>query len=405
MRKLRTILIWGLVSVGLQIGFLYYLEHQIKGDANASTTPQPPKIIQTTVSLTGTNIKNLQASYNKDYLAFYDSQGFKVVAIKTGKVVFEEAKPAKGELLGYHWLPDRNTLLFVTTRANPKAKGSSVVSRSEPNFRPLIKEDPLEKTPSTTPATTPTPAPAPKPAPPAIPSQLTELYTVDFAATDEESPPDRKLGRRLDGFPAGSTIQSMDVSTYTNLIYLMVKTSNGQLVYEIDVMANVRTVQRSGEKISRMVVSDKKGTLYLQSILSGTPQIVAVKHSGREQVLKGSEYVLLGVDAGKLLVGLVQEGHLSSILSLNDQGVQDKSSSKTSTMWTGQIPWKSSDSVEVSNNFISLFDGQRIVVLDNGKERAVTPSGDDNYLTSDGREVMEVRPNGDGTVQVNFKPL
>lgn len=383
----------------LQVGFLYYLERQIKGDVQAANTPQAPVIIKTSVRVPDTGVKNLQASFNKDYLAYSDSQGFKVLKVKNGQVVFQENKPPKGDILIFSWLPDRNTLLFVTAKPNSASKTSTVTTKpqtpkqTETQPQPTVKEDPQSKTPAPPPVTrTPN-------------SQITELYAVDLADPAEEAQPDRKLGRRLDDFPAGATVQSIKVSTYTNLIYLLVQTANSQTVYEIDVMMDVRKVHRAGEKISRIVASDKKGTLYLQSTLNGVYQIVAVRHSGREQVLQGHQNILLGVDSGKLLVGQVENGELTKILGLNDLGLEDKNVGKTDTVWSGRIPWKNWDSITVANNFLAFSDGKRVVILDQGKERSVTLHGTDNYLTSDGRESIEVNSNGDGTVQVDFNPL
>ncbi len=395
MRKLRTFMVWGLISVLMQVGFLYYVERQIDA-GSVSAAPQPPVIVQTTLELPQADVKNLQASYHKDYLAYTDSQGLKVVDVKTSKVVFKENKPVKGQILDYHWLPDRNILLFFVAKPNPKPKPKPVVE-VQPKTEVLNKEDPQAK---------PQPAPSrPKPAPYYNP-QVTELYSVDFGfSLDAGSGPDSRLESVLSGFPAGGVIQAVDFSTFTNLIYLTVKTSYGQILYEIDVMRNISQLQRSGEKIVRISTSDKRGTLYVQSVLYGVPQIIAVKHAVRQQLLRGSQYILLGEADNKVMVGVLEGDSLVKVLSIPDTGLKDKTSDKTSLEWQGNIPWKEYNVISGSGDFLVFYGNDGAVVLDKGKQRTVTFSGKENYLTADGREVMELTPNADGTAKVLFKPL
>ncbi len=396
MRKIMTLAAWGLISVLLQAGFLYYLERQIKGDAVAGSNPKPV-IIQKTITLPQTGVKNLQASFAKDYLAYTDRGGLKVFNVKTSKSVFSENKPPQGEILSYHWLPDRNTLLFVTAKPNPDPKFSAQkkAELQQENLntpKNLAKEDPKAKASNIAPA-------------PAYNPQLTELYAIDFGDPEEDATPDRRLARKLDTFPAGAAIESMDVSTYTNLIYLQVKNSTGQMIYEIDVMKNIRTVNRPGEKIIRMSASDKKGTLYLQSVVSGIAQIVAVKHNAREQLLKGSQYLLLGQEDNKVLVGELKNNTLVKVLSIADTGSQEKISVKTVAEWTGSIPWKNYSVIAATGDFAVIYDDWSAIVLEQGIQRSVSFSGNLNYLTSDGREVMEVTNGPNGTVRIEFKPL
>ncbi|HZW84012.1 MAG TPA: hypothetical protein VFF14_11425, partial [Candidatus Deferrimicrobium sp.] len=352
-------------------------------------------IIDKSINLPTSKASNLQASYAKDYLAYSDNQGLKVVNIKTSKLAFAENNPLKGEILEYRWLPDRNTLLFVLAKPNPNPKPAEPTKPIE--VKNIEKEDPKTGKMVTTTTTT-------ESTPVYYNPQVTELYAVDFADPDEEVNADKRLASKISDFPVGAKIEAIDVSTYTNLIYLQVKTASAQIMYEIDVMKNMRKVQRAGEKIANMVASDKKGTLYMQSNLSGINQIVAVKHSSREQLIKGNQYVLLGVQDNKVLVGDVQNNTLVKILSLPDTNSQEKVATTTTVEWQGSIPWKNYKAITGQNNYWVLYNDNQAVLFQQGQVSNLEITAND-YLTTDGREIMKLLPNGDGTLKLTIKPL
>jgi hypothetical protein len=399
-RKLGVIAVWGIISVLMQVGFLYFLELQIKGGPISAeqTQAQAPVIIDKSINLPTSQATDLQASFAKDYLAYSDNQGLKVINIKTSKLVFDENNPLKGEILEYRWLPDRNTLLFVLAKPNPNPKPAEPSKPVE--VKSVQKEDP--KTGKMVTTTTTTMAES---TPVYYNPQVTELYAVDFADPDEDVKADKRMASKISDFPAGAKIEAMDVSTYTNLIYLQVKTSTAQVMYEIDVMKNMRKVQRAGEKITNMVASDKKGTLYMQSNLEGINQIVAVKHSSREQLTRGNKYLLLGVQDNKVLVGDVENNILVRILSLPDTSSQERVATTTTVEWQGNIPWKNYKAITGQDNFWVLYNDHQAVLFQQGQVRNIEISANNDYLTSDGREIMKLLPNGDGTLKLTIKPL
>ncbi len=378
-RRVKVLAVWAVISVLMQVGFLYFLEKQINGGpADAYTyTPQlpTPKVVEKVVNLQAAQVSDLKASYAKDYLAYTDNTGLQVVNVKTGKVVFSENKPQTGDILGYHWLPDRNALLLVIKE-------------------PVASNTKSEKTATTT----------------ASQKFQTNLYPIEFPSPDENVKPDKGEPKKIQGFPSDGKIETIDLSTYTNSIYMLVNTSRDQIVYEIDVMNNTWRVQKPGEKVSNMVTSDLKGTLYIQSTLTDIHQIVAIKHPSkykvlRDQVFKGSQYVLLGVQDNKVLVGNVENGNLTKILSVPDTAPNDKTSKKTSVEWQGSIAWKNYKTITGPGNYWVLYNQDQAVALQDGKVKEVKFSADKDYLTLDGRELMQVVPNPDGTVKVTIKPL
>ncbi|HEX3015403.1 MAG TPA: hypothetical protein VHQ46_03365 [Desulfobacteria bacterium] len=407
-RWLRTVSIWALISIVLQVGFLYYLENQVTG-ANAAITPPKPVVIDKSVNLPAQTVENLRASSSKDYLAYTDSQGLKVYNVKANKMAFHADKPAGGDVLYYQWLPDRNTLLYVTARPNPAYGRRTSPSRGSGNFTVFAQrkyDDPSRGYYTSKKYGYSSNYSSGYSGYSTSGAQITEIYAVDLGdPTDNSAVPDSRLASRVN-IPAGSTIQSMQFSTYTNLIFALINSPAGiQKIYEIDVMKNVRTVQRSGEQISRMVISDKNGTLYIQSNLYGVDQIVAVKQSGRQQALHGSQYVLLGVADGKVYVGEVENDYLVKILTMNDTGLQEQVDSQTALVWQGSLPWKNEHVVVGTGNYIAIYDDQHASVLENWKLHEFKFKDNQSYVTQDGRDVMEVTPNDKGGVKVVFKPL
>ncbi len=341
----------------MQVGFLYFLEKQINGGPAVGYTPPQlptPKVVEKVVNLQAAQVSDLKAAYAKDYLAYSDSTGLQVVNVKTGKLVFTENKPENGEILYYSWLPDRNRLLL------------------------LEKERAAGKTAT--------------------------LYDVEFPDPDQDVQPVKQEDRKIDNI--SGKIEAVDVSTLTNLIYMLVKAPNGQIVYEINVMKKIRPVSKPGEKIFNVVTSDIKGTLYIQSRYSNVDQIVAVKSTTRVQVLSGSQYELLGVQDKKVFVGNVEDGNLTKILSVPDTSSQEKTSKETTVEWQGSVPWKKNYKAIIGpENYWVFYNQEQAVAFQNGKVKEVKFTSPENYLTQDGREYMQVDSSAGNTVKVTIKPL
>jgi hypothetical protein len=429
---MRTIISWILVSLMLQFSFYFFLNQQVEKVMAPSIGPIVVQNLE--AEILGTNLENLQISHAKDYLAYKENGVLKVFNLKQNKVVFEK-KPKPDSLkdmgvLYYQWLPDRNTLVYFFGRKNPNPTTTVVVPVTPATQKPAQEstkpsvpqvpdqvEDPNQKQPkiqnSQTPnnqdqkSTTPTTEvikPETRTEIRYNNPQITELFTLELPPSDEEgTAPDDRYNRSIDSFPAGGEITQMAVSTFTNLMYLTIKSGANLQLMEIDIMKNVRTLNRSGEVISQMTASDKFGTLYVKSKLGKTEQILALHDWGREVVSSDSNDVILGDRSGTLYIGKVQENKLVNIRSASDTAEKNKLDFKT--IWEGSIPFKDSKGVIIgAKNEVIIYDDKTAYVIENGKLKELNLSGEENFISPDGVELIQVTRISTST-KVKLQPL
>ena len=234
--------------------------------------------------------------------------------------------------------------------------------------------------------------------------QITELFTLELPPSDEEgTSPDDRLNRSIDSFPAGGEITQMVVSTFTNLMYLTIKNGTNLQLMEIDIMKNVRTLNRSGEVISQMAASDKFGTLYVKSKSGKTEQILALQGFERETISNDANDVILGDRAGTLYLGKVQENRLVNIRIASD--TKDEKNLDIKTIWEGSIPYKNPKGVIIgAKNEVIIYDDKNAYIVEEGKEKPISLSGEENYISSDGVELVQLTRIGMST-KVKLQPL
>ncbi len=433
-RKIRILATWILVSLVLQFSIYSYLESRVAKVLAPPTGNTAPIVKELKATVPGNNLENLQLSYAKDYLAYTENGALKVFNLSSQKVVFEK-RPVPGSdknmgLLHYQWLPDRNTLIYFFAKKNPNPVTTVVVQPStqpaqqqskpqnnqpqsttpnpaveDPNQAPK-QQQPVQNTPkSNTNQTVPQAEASPQPIvekrygnP-----QLTELFTLELPDSNENTLPDDRFNRSLDSFPAGGEIQQMVVSTFTNLIYLTVKTNSGLQLMEIDVMKNVRNLHRSGETITNMAASDKYGTLYVESKVGNAKHILALENWKREIVSKNSNDIILGDRSGKLYAGEIKDDKITLIKTLSDTNENDRKF-EFKTKWEGSIPFKNSRIIIGAGGEVIVYDTKVAYIVKNGKLKELTLKGEENYISSDGAEIMEINRDGKSTL-IELRPL
>jgi len=395
-KKWRTLLIWTLVALLLQFGVYSYLDYKIAQVMNPSPTVITNELEAT---IPGTDLENIQISYAKDYLAYTQDGVLKVYNLKSQKVIFEKApEPNSGENMGvlnYQWLPDRNALIYFYARKNPEPV-TMVLVEPEPVAQPQVEHPNSEA-----------PAPAPQPEPyyeerynnP----QLTDLYTLELPSSDEETPPDDRYNRTLDNFPSGGQIEQMVFSTYTNLMYLVVRSDDNTQLLEIDVMKNVRTISKKGEDITNISVSDRYGTLFLDSTLGSQKRILVLQGWERFTVDENPNYVILGVRSGMVYLGEVREGNLVKIL-----GAKDKSDFSQpydfASLWEGSLPYEDQRIIVGGEGQIISYDDSSAYVVSNGQLDQIALDGEEVLISEDGAQLISIRT-VDGQTQVKLQPF
>ena len=416
-KKLRIILVWTLVSLLLQYGAYSFMNNQVQ-KVMAPSENAKPITLQLKATLPGSDLTNIQISYAKDYLAYSENGTLKVFNLTNEKVVFEKKSPSvKDETLGvltYQWLPDRNTLLYFYAKSNPNAVTYVTVYPPKTSVQTPIKtptpvepnlEDPNQKIEKVVPKVVPKAVPAePKIEKRYGNPQITELYSLELPNSDEDTAPDDRFNQTIDKFPAGGKIQELVVSTTTNLIYLTVKNESVQTLMEIDVMKNVSTLSKSGETIADMSASDRYGTLYINSKVGTTHQVIALKGTKRQIISKNIDDRILGIRAGKVFIGQVENNQLVKIKTTND--LDEMTNNPTlKTEWEGSIPFDNNVRKLIgAEGQIILYDHQKANIIIAGQLQEVQLNGDENYISVDGAELIQLTKEGTSTL-VELQPL
>ncbi len=444
----RTLLVWAGISLILQFSAYAYLNAKVK------TVMAPPDLKPITQRLSadipGVDLTNIQLSYAKDYLAYTEQGVLKVYNLKQQKLVFSKA-PLVGSdknmgVLNYEWLPDRNTLIYFFARKNPnpevrtivpptvstpvtqavgksQAKASTPVGGTTPTAKkptgqaktlaagtatptlPQTEDPNQEKNAKPGAATTPESGqPLPKVEIHRSNPQLTDLYTLEFADSDNQTQkPDDRFNQTLTEFPAGGSIIQMAFSTFTNLMYLTIKSGNATQLLEIDVMKKVKTISRYGEQILNIIASERYGILYVESKIGGKKQVLSVDGYKRKVISSDPYAEILGNRAGVLYLGEVKNGVLTKVLALKETTDQ-KENPTLDSLWQGSIEFKDGDVQIGAKNQVIVYDRSKAHIIANGKDTTVELHGDDSYVSVDGAELVELTREGTFT-HVELRPL
>jgi len=411
MRKLRIILVWTLVSLILQGGVYSVLNNKIQKVMTPIT--KEPITLNLNATIPGSNLENIQVSYAKDYLAYTENGTLKIFNLVQGKIVFEKKSPSTTDktlgVVSYQWLPDRNTLLYFYTKKNPNevtnvtvypTKSTVPTSKQNSTSSTYKTEDPNQKVDKVVPKVVPI---EPKIEKRYGNPQITELYSLELPESNDNTPPDDRFNQTIDKIPKDGKIENVVFSTTSNLIYLTVKNHSTQLLMEIDVMKNVRSLNKSGEAIDNMAASDRYGTLYVNSNVNDTNQIIALNGTKRWVISKNSNDRILGIRDGKVYIGEVINDELVKIKTTSDPSeLKDNPSLKTE--WEGLIPFKDVRMLIGSKGQLVVYDHQVAHVITNGQLKDIKLGGDENYVSFDGAELIQLTQQGTSTL-VELKPL
>jgi len=403
-KTLRIILVWSLISLFLQFGAYSVLDHQV-AKVLGPVAANGPITEELKATIPGSNLENIQISYAKDYLAYTENGALKIFNLKKEKIVFEKKAPSNDKTMGvlsYQWLPDRDTLLYFYAKKNPNpvtyvtVPVKSVQSTTKPTVNEPKTEDPNQKT--DTPVQKQNEVPQTKTEARYGNPQITELYTLELPNSDEDTAPDDRFNQTINEFPAEGKIDELVVSTTTNLIYLTVKNGSTEKLMEIDVMKNVRALNRTGETIDGMAASDRYGTLFINSKVSGTKQVVSLGVGNRQVISKNANDEVLGIRDGKVYIGEVENNELIKIKTTEDRS-EMKNNPSLKTEWEGTIPFV--DNVKTligSEGQIVIYNQKTAFIITAGQLEEIELLGDENYISDDGAELIQLKRSGTSTL-------
>lgn len=418
-KKLRILFVWILVSLIFQFSAHALLNNQIEKIMGFTVGKSEPCITtQLKATIPGTDLTNIQVSYAKDYLAYMENGTLKIFNLKKSKVVFEKKSPSvTDQTLGVHsyqWLPDRNNLLYFYVKKNPNEVTSVAVYPAKLK----IVSSPVE--PKTEDPNQTKNVPKEVPEKPKIEKrygspQITELYSLGLPNSDEDTAPDDQLHpydppSGSEKISEGGKIEKFVVSPSTNLTYLTVKKNSTQQLMKISIMKKVSTLNKPRELIDNMAISERYGILYIDSKVDTSQQVVAIQYDEalktdkRLVISKNSNDRILGIRNGKVYIGEVKNNVLVKIKTTDDlQVVKENPSLKTD--WEGTIPWnKNTRSLIGVNGQIVVYDNQTAYVVTGGHLTEVKLHGDENYVSADGAELIQLTKAGTSTL-VEMQPF
>jgi|SRR5680860_148959 len=411
-KKLRILLAWILVALVFQLGGYSLLNNQLQKVMGPSGVDREPPITpQLKATIPGSDLTNIQVSYAKDYLAYSENATLKIFNLKKGNVVFEKKSPSSTDKtlggLTYQWLPDRNILLYFYAKKNPNEVTTVKVYPPKLKMSPTVEpqaEDPIH----------PKIVPKEVPVEPRLEKrygspQITELYSLELPNSDEDTKPEDSLntfdppsgGEKIS---EGGKIEQFIVATSTNLMYLTVKKGSTQLLMKIDVMKEVSTLNKPGELIDNMATSDRYGTLYFDSIVGTNHQVIALEGTNRRIISDNFDDRILGISKGKVYIGQVENNQLVNIKTTTDL-IKLTNNPSLKTEWEGSIPFN--DDVRWligAKGQIVIYDHKTANIITAGKLAEVKLQGDENYVSVDGAELIQLTKQGSSTL-VELHPL
>jgi len=374
--------------------------------------------LQLKATIPGSDLNNIQISYAKDYLAYSENGTLKVFNLKNKKVVFEKKSPSANDktlgVITYQWLPDRNTLLYFYAKNNPNPVTYVTVKPSKTSLQTPIQtptpveqktEDPNQKIVKEVPKFVPKEVPVT----PRIEKQYgnpqtTELYSLELPNSDETTAPDDSFKKTIDNFPAGGQIENLVFSTSTNLIYLTVKNKSTELLMVIDINKYVTNLNKSEETIDNMAASDRYGTLFIDSKVGTTRQVIALEGTNRQIISKNTNDRILGIRAGKVYIGEVENNELLKIKTTTDLAKLTNNPS-LKTEWEGSIPFDNNMRMLIgAKGQMIVYNHQTAYIVTAGKLAEVKLHGDENYISIDGAELIQLTKEETSTL-VELQPL
>ncbi|MDR3541431.1 MAG: hypothetical protein P4L69_10770 [Desulfosporosinus sp.] len=348
-RWLKRIIIWTLVGILLQIPVYYVLNQMIQNVMNPTSLAQKTSVQGDKFTLAAPNINNPLVSYDDNYLAFRSDRDFLIYNFGQHSVIWKMDQTGSKKVLGYQWLPDRNALLVFEAGlgVNPAQPGRMSVGIHS-----------LEVTGN--------------------PDKIQDSFSLTLPLSFQRS-----------------QISDISLSTATNLLYFSVQGQAQSNLYEVDVMKNLKRLNRLGEYVDSLVVSPVKGTVYFNTKGTTTGQTLAVNGNARVQVASNPLDKVLGLWNQKLYLGTVDQGYLVKIWTIPDNQ-PSPTRPDFSLFWTGKVPWDQSS--------ISNLDGYSLLVRTAEALYQVSPQGskilrqgERSFLSLSGKYYYAFKTDSSGT--------
>ncbi|UWG98876.1 hypothetical protein LPY66_08850 [Dehalobacter sp. DCM] len=352
----RGILWLIIITVVLQLGVYFLLNWQAGQLINPVIKTDKPYTIHADLR----RAEHFAVSYNKKYLACLDQDQLTVIDLISNQVIYATTQTRQeasnemvtaNKIMGFRWLPDRNAMVYL-------AEGKNI--------------------------------------------GMVSLYSLDLSVSASSMVVQPKLDREIS--MDVRHIDQIEISTYTNNLVILYKDSKqASKLLKIDIMKTVNILSRPGEIISKIAVSNKYGTIYIDSRLGKTKSITSINGSTRTVLSTAAEESLLGCQNEKAYIGKFNDGEnrqpfgtLSEIAVYQTSADGNSLAYQKTILWQGAIPFdslKTNVMISTTGNIVLLHAGRLDVISANGTHRSLNLSGStsENYQTA-----YIMPPSGDG---------
>jgi len=314
----RRWMIWLLLlSLVLQLAVYALLNWQAEQLLNPSLHINQAYVLKTDLS----QADGFVLSYNKKLLAYRSGRYLEVIDLTTNKKIFSKC-PEKdaAKIVGFAWLPDRNSMVYLIREQNKNA--------------------------------------------------ITSLYSVDFSTGSSELNSFEPMMDRELSLAVNQVLQ-IEMSTYTNNLLILFQDDNQtrQLI-TMDIMKTLNRVNQQGEEILYIAVSNKFGSIYVESRMETNKAIDIYQAGSKNRISVDPEDILLGCRDDKIYIGKISGNILREVTVYQEQ---TSGPAMTGTViWQGEIPYTEIETKISSTNQIMIKSKGRLDVISaNGKHQSL----------------------------------
>lgn len=370
-KKLPRILAFILISLVIQLSFFYGLNnffHQLSG------TDIEPKIVtevhERNLSLSPAPFspEKMAISPDRSRLALSDTEHLRIYDLKSGAELLYY--PLSGRTLGsMQWLPDRNRLLFTLLDTK---QVSEVIKPPENQHKSKVMDEVYSSDSYRDPETRTTT------------KEGFEIAVFSLEGTTGASPELVQTLRETGPMPE---VVDVNVSTYTNLLFVHWKQLNRDHLAQIDIMNRIKDYRLPKGKLTKLVVTPRSGTLWAELSNDNTPEIYMYQKGRWKLQTYLDGYSLLGVTPDdQLVVAAELDNQTKEVFLVNENG-------DFKSGWTFTDPILIEKVSVLNDGRLLYLDDDRVVIhtLKRGEGTLFNAGKVDGY-SPDGKMVVSWQP-------------
>lgn len=335
--KYKTLGIYVLISLVVQMSALWGADAFLKEDSEIDLEPTKEITVkEAEIALNpAPNDPGMMAiSSDSSRVALVDGERIRIYDLNNGKELnsfdLDGAEPAALE-----WLPDRNRLIFAVV--DEKVIKETVKSPYKPNAGTVKDETYSTDTYRDETITK-------------------EGFQLDIYSVEESQGPEPVLIKSLKESGSIPDKVKLNMSTYTNLLYINWERDKKAHLAQVDIMQRIKDFTLPRGELSKLVISQKDGTLWAETMEDNSASIYKYEKSRwrLQQQLDG--YRLLGITPDdELAVAPDQNGEAKEVLLANSEG-------DLKPRWAFTKPLSVANVTILSDGRLLYLDEDRIVV-------------------------------------------